>query len=122
MTKGNYTSNITLSKLIPKIIYVIKRVFNIFRIVTSAHDTFAKMSGTAGGSMRMNYDLSSTDMQHYDQRRSFISRKTMEYRLEGPSSTLHMAMDIHNRQLAVASRTIFKIFNIKDEGELSGPG
>ena len=72
--------------------------------------------------MKLNYDISSPDMHQYEQRRSFISRKTMEHRLEGPSSTLHMAMDIQNRQIAVASRTIFKIFNIKDEGELSGPG
>ena len=80
------------------------------------------MSGSGGGSLRLSYDVSSADMHHYDHRGNLISRKTMEHRLEGPSSTLHMAMETHNVQIAVASRTMFKIFSIKDEGEISGPG
>ena len=77
-----------------------------------------KMSGT-GGSYK-NYELSS--YHYYNQRGNPISRETMNHRLEGPSSTLHIASDVHYRQLAVASRTTFKIYNIKDEGEISGPG
>ena len=80
------------------------------------------MSGTGGGPLRVNYDVSATNMHQYNPRGSLVSRETMEYKLDGPSSTLHMATDVHSRQLAVASRTIFKIFNIKDEGEISGPG
>ena len=80
------------------------------------------MSGTGGGSLRLNYDVTATTMQQYNHRGNVTSRETMEYKLDGPSSTLHMATDVHNRQLAVASRTIFKIFNIKDEGEIRGPG
>ena len=79
------------------------------------------MSGT-GGSLRPSYDFPTQNMHLYNQRGSLILRETMDYKLEGPSSTLHMATDIHSRQLAVASRTIFKIFNIRDEGEISGPG
>lgn len=79
------------------------------------------MSGT-GGTLRSNYDFPAINMQQYNQRGVATSRETMEYKLDGPSSTLHMATDVHSRQLAVASRTIFKIFNIKDEGEISGPG
>ena len=76
------------------------------------------MSGTVGS--YKNYELSS--YHYYNQRGNPISRETMNHRLEGPSSTLHIATDVHYRQLAVASRTTFKIYNIKDEGEISGPG
>ena len=78
------------------------------------------MSGT-GGSYK-NYEFSINASHYYNQRGSPISRETMNHRLEGPSSTLHIATDIHYRQLAVASRSTFKIYNIKDEGEISGPG
>ena len=78
------------------------------------------MSGT--GVMTSRYDASASNIQQYTLRGTFISRETMEYKLEGPSSTLHMATDVNSHQLVVASRTIFKIFNIKDEGEIYGPG
>ena len=79
-----------------------------------------RMSGT-GGSFK-SYELSGNVTYYYNQRGNPISRETMNHRLEGPSSTLHIASDVHYRQLAVASRTTFKIYNIKDEGEISGPG
>ena len=78
------------------------------------------MSGT-GGSYK-NYELSTNVVQNYNLRGNQIFRETMNHRLEGPSSTLHIAADASYRQLAVASRTTFKIYNIKDEGEISGPG
>ena len=80
------------------------------------------MSGTGVGTLRSSFDPSIRNLHQYSQRGTFISRETMYHKLEGPSSTLHMATDVHSSQLALASRSIFKIFNIKDEGEISGPG
>ena len=79
------------------------------------------MSGSTGGSFKAHHDFSTCNMPQYIQK-SLISRETMDYKLDGPSSTLHMATDVYNKQLALASRTVFKIFNIKDEGDISGPG
>ena len=80
------------------------------------------MAGAGGGALRLTYEGSASHIQQHNQRLSITSRGTMEYKLDGPSSTLHMATDIQSQQLAVASRTIFKIFNIRDEGELINSG
>ena len=80
------------------------------------------MAGAGGGALRLTYEGSASPIQQHNQRLSTSSRGTMEYKLDGPSSTLHMATDSQSQQLAVASRTIFKIFSVRDEGELNSSG
>ena len=77
------------------------------------------MSGSTGGSFKAHHDFSNLNMPQYIQK-SLTSRETMDYKLDGPSSTLHMATDVYNKQLALASRTVFKIFNIKDNDIING--
>ena len=85
------------------------------------------MAGPGGGSLYLTYEgsaskLIASNLQQSHQRSNAVMRRTMDFKLSGPSSTLHMATDLQNRQLAVASRTVFKIFTIQDEGEIDGPG